>query len=82
MLWLKLIHYSNRGPRKIQVESTGTKPQQITTKHYTCPYLAGCDVPNLFYKTHQFQNLNDSRLVLQLCVPNPLKPGVKSRMKM
>ena len=28
------------------------------------------------------QNLNDSRLVLQLSVPNPLKPGVKSRMKM
>ena len=27
-------------------------------------------------------NLNDSRLVLQLCAPNPLKPGVKSRMKM
>ena len=28
------------------------------------------------------QNLNDSRLVLQLSLPNPLKPGVKSRMKM
>ena len=28
------------------------------------------------------QNLNDSRLVLQLSVPNPLKQGVKSRMKM
>ena len=28
------------------------------------------------------QNLNDSRLVLQLALPNPLKPGVKSRMKM
>ena len=29
------------------------------------------------------QNLNDSRLVvLQLTLPNPLKPGVKSRMKM
>ena len=27
-------------------------------------------------------NLNDSRLVLQLTLPNPLKPGVKSRMKM
>ena len=30
----------------------------------------------------KFQNLNDSRLVLQLSLPNPLKPDVKSRMKM
>ena len=28
------------------------------------------------------QNLNDSRLILHLSLPNPLKPGVKSRMKM
>ena len=28
------------------------------------------------------QNLNNSRLILQLSLPNPLKPGVKSRMKM
>ena len=28
------------------------------------------------------QNLNDSSLVLQLSLPNLLKPGVKSRMKM
>ena len=28
------------------------------------------------------QNLNVSHLVLQLSLPNPLKPGVKSRMKM
>ena len=28
------------------------------------------------------QNLNDSHLVLQSSLPNPLKPGVKSRMKM
>ena len=28
------------------------------------------------------QNLNDTRLVLQLSLPNPLKPGVKSRMNM
>ena len=27
-------------------------------------------------------HLNDSRLVLQLSLPNPLKPGVKSIMKM
>ena len=28
------------------------------------------------------QNVNVSRLVLQLSLPNPQKPGVKSRMKM
>ena len=30
----------------------------------------------------KWQNLNDSLLRLQLSAPNPLKPGVKSRMKM
>ena len=30
----------------------------------------------------KYQNLNDSRLILQLSLPNPLTPGVKSRMKM
>ena len=30
----------------------------------------------------KYQNLNDPRLVLQLSVPNPLKPSVKSIMKM
>ena len=29
-----------------------------------------------------YQNLNDCRLILQLSVPNPLKPSVKSIMKM
>ena len=28
------------------------------------------------------QNLKDSHLVLKSSLPNPLKPGVKSRMKM
>ena len=28
------------------------------------------------------QHLNDSRTVLRLSLPNPLKPDVKSRMKM
>ena len=30
----------------------------------------------------KFQDLNVSRLVLSLSLSNPLKPGVKSRMKM
>ena len=28
------------------------------------------------------QNLNDSRFVLQFSLPNPLRPGAKSKMKM
>ena len=30
----------------------------------------------------KYQTLNDSHLILQLAFPNPLKPGVKLRMKM
>ena len=30
----------------------------------------------------KFQNLNESHLVLKSSLPNPLKPGVQSRMKM
>ena len=30
----------------------------------------------------QSQNLNDSCLIMQLPLPNPFKPGVKSRMNM
>ena len=33
-------------------------------------------------RRNKFQTLNVSRLVLQLSLPNPMKPGVKSRMKM
>ena len=39
-----------------------------------------CKISNIWCT--KSQNLNDSRLVLQLPLPNPLKPGVKSRMKM
>ena len=37
---------------------------------------------NTGIRHNKSQNLNVSRLVLQLSLPNPLKPGVKSRMKM
>ena len=33
-------------------------------------------------RRNKSQNLNDPRLVLQLFLSNPLKPGVKSRMNM
>ena len=39
-----------------------------------------CKISNI--RRTKSQNLTDSRLVLQLCLSNPLKPSVKSRMKM
>ena len=36
----------------------------------------------VFEKIAKSQNLNVSRLVLELSLPNPLKAGVKPRMKM
>ena len=41
---------------------------------------AYCKISNI--SCTKSQNLNDSRFVLQLSMPNPLKPGVKSRMNM
>ena len=43
-----------------------------------------CILIHKFYNIRcaKSQNLNDSRLVLLLSLPNPLKPVVKSRMKM
>ena len=39
-----------------------------------------CKISNI--RCIKSENLNDSRLLLQLSLPNPLKPGVKTRMKM
>ena len=39
-----------------------------------------CKISNI--SRTQNQNLNDSRLIMQLPLPNPFKPGVQSRMKM
>ena len=39
-----------------------------------------CQISNIRHT--KFPKLNASRLVLWLSLPNPLKPGVKSRMKM
>ena len=46
-----------------------------------------CTRPHVYYRqtsdrsNTKSQNLNVSRLILQLLLPNPLKPKVKSRMK-
>ena len=39
-------------------------------------------VKSLYIRCAKSQNLNDSRFVLQLSLPNPLKPGVKLWVKM
>ena len=59
----------------------------VITRHYHVlkddtqvakPHLIYRKVSNI--RRTKFQNLND--LVLKSSLPNPLKPGVKSRMKM
>ena len=45
--------------------------------------LGRCDYRKISNMRHtKSQNSNDSHLVLKSSLPNPLKPGVKSRMKM
>ena len=51
--------------------------QQIMIFQWFCGYHK---VSNI--RRTKSQNLNDPRLILQMSLPNPLKPGVKSRMKM
>ena len=59
---------------------------------WTHSNLETCDIPvietwNTYHKISnikhtKYPNLNASRLILQMSLPNPMKPGVKSRMKM
>ena len=54
-------------------------------KVYPIQYAHGIDLHYRQFsdiRRTQSQNINVSRLVLQLSLPNPLKPGVKLRMKM
>ena len=50
----------------------------VSLKLACLPYLIFCQTSNI--GCTKFQNLNVSHLVLQLSLPNPLKPGVESRM--
>ena len=51
--------------------------------HITYNYIYGITYRKIFNISRtKYQNIYDSRLVLQLLLPNPLKPGIKSRMKM
>ena len=81
MLGLKLIHVSKRGPWSFQVGL-------IT---YPCPWTK-TGLPLLVSKRRcreisnirrtKSQTVNDSHLVLKSSFANPLKPSVKSKMKM
>ena len=44
-------------------------------------YIEQMTIEPLNIKRIKFQNLNVSRLVLQLSLPYPLEPGIKSRIK-
>ena len=62
------------------------RPQCVIPQQQDCPWSRDGGlwtyrkVSNI--RRTKCKNLNDSRLVLQLSVPNPLKPSVKSIMKM
>ena len=50
-------------------------------EHLICPHgQSYCEISNISHT--KSQNFNVSRLILQLSLPNLLKPGVKSPMKM
>ena len=49
----------------------------LSSNDIKCEYLKTSNISHT-----KSQNLNDSCLILQLSLPIPLKPGVKSRMKM
>ena len=71
-------------PNVLKIHSTAN----LVQKCYRAYDESGCSVMVVIYsKTFNIrctksQNLNDSHLVLQLSLPNPLEPGVESRMKM
>ena len=55
-------------------------PSGLTVSMYKSGLFTYRQILNI--RCTKSQNLNVSRLTLQLSLPNPLKPGVKSKMKM
>ena len=73
-----------RGSHMIMSWHGNTLPISITFDGY--PLVTSGDVHD-YRKISNIRrtkslNFNVSRLVLQLTLPNPMKPGIKSRMKM
>ena len=56
-------------------------PLSQITLFQTCTHVHYQLLSNLKYKPHQSQYLNVSGLVLQLSLPNPLKPGVSQEWR-
>ena len=58
-------------------------PQPIGLFFWVCVVLVlSVIAKNSNIRRTQNHNLNDSRLIMQLPLPNPLKPDGKSRMEM
>ena len=73
-------HYSRNGLKKcVQCHSCDTLPvtSTVLSSHVISTY---CQISTI--RRTKSQHWNVFRLVLQLPVPNPLKPCVRSRMKM
>ena len=67
-------HYLNQcWPRSPMLYGV-TRPQWVNTTH-----VIYCQIPHIRCTKYL---INVSHLVFQLSLPNPLKPGVKSRMQM
>ena len=62
------------------LEKTGVDVDEMDVEWSSLKILVYRQISNI--SRTKSQNLNVSRLVLQLPLPNPVKPGVKSRMKM
>ena len=75
------LNYPSRAPHSLGIKVGGTNI--VPEHHFFVPHVLAC----FYRKTSNIrgtesQNFNVSRHVLQLSLPNPLKPSVKSRMKM
>ena len=78
-----IIFVQSRGHCLSCIYTSWYRPGLSLHKHgnqQNCYYVNYHKISNI--RRTESQHLNDSHLVLQLSVPNPLKPGAKPRMKM
>ena len=74
-------HYLSQSWPRSMLPYGVTRPQWVSRK--VSIFNRNTKYPQTSSIRHtKSQNLNVSHLILQLSLPNPLKPGVKSRMKM
>ena len=77
---LREIHTWKQSPSITMDQRQWTWPLQQKQKFQSCAIILYRQISNI--RRTNSQTLNVSRLVLQLSLPNPLKSGIKSRMKM